>query len=149
MFVFLVWGSYHDYTVEKFLSLSDEEGICEENPKDVTGVFMSDMNGYWAGDAKFEFSKAMYSFQFFHLESSEDSFYQIIEAYLSELDRVGSIMKTKNLAVTVLYWTTWMISSTELEHEVFDSMTNSHYFALTGRMIDIQMATNVVLYSSS
>jgi hypothetical protein len=28
-------------------------------------------------------------------------------------------------------------------------MTNSHYFALTGRMIDMQMATNVVLYSSS
>jgi hypothetical protein len=148
LFVYLAIDGYYDIRREKFLALSQGDGICEEIPKDVTGVFLADSNGNWQGDEGFEFSQALYRFTFFHLETSEDNFHYVIESYLSRLDVLGDLMKTENLATTVLFWTTWMInsgdstfneqSSQSEEGDVrssnsFSDDNNAHYFTLTGK----------------
>jgi hypothetical protein len=119
------------------LSLNHGEGICEEIPKDVTGVFRADTQGNWEGEEGFEFSEALYYFQFFHLETSENKFYQVIDTYLGNLDILSEIMRTENLAITVLYWTTWMMKSGDISFEEdgsnsFSDDSNAHYFSLTG-----------------
>lgn len=135
MFIILVWQSYKEYRTTKNLSLSDNEGICAESPRDVTAVFLADVNGNWEGDQQFEFSKSIYAFHFFHLQTNKENFYRIVEVFLTRLDTVGAFMKTQNLAVTVLFWTTWMLSSSELDAEIFADTPDNFYFALTGRSV--------------
>mmetsp|Transcript_8750 Transcript_8750/g.14891 ORF Transcript_8750/g.14891 Transcript_8750/m.14891 type:complete len:674 (-) Transcript_8750:138-2159(-) len=134
IFIVLVWQSYKEYRTSKFLSLSGNDGVCEDSSRDVTAVFLADVNGNWEGDDQFEYSKAIYAFHFFHLETNEANFHRIVEAFLTRLDKVGVFMKTQNFAVTVLFWTTWMLNSRELDAEVFADTPDNFYFALTGNV---------------
>lgn len=137
--MYLAVDSYGDNLREKFLALSQDEGVCTEIPKDVSGVYYADSDGNWEGDDEFAFSKSLYSFQFFGLATSEDKFYQVIDTCLGYLDAKSEIMRKENFAITVLYWTTWVLNSADIDPSTlvdghpFLEGSNSQFFSLTGQ----------------
>jgi hypothetical protein len=117
--------------------LNDQEAICEEVPLEVSGTFLADNNGNWEGDKEFEYSKAIYSFTFNRLESSESAFADIIDIALDRMGALSELMKRNNLVITILFWTTWEIVSSAEEHDPVEDATfvnddKTHYFSLTG-----------------
>lgn len=132
-FVYSSLRSYNNKRREKFLSLDDQAGICKDIPKDVTGTFRADTYGNWEGEEGFEFSEAIYNFQFFHLETTENNFYQVVDRYLDQLDVLNEVMRTNNFAITVLYWTAWLMRVDG--SEPFSDDYNAHYFSLTGGLL--------------
>ena len=119
------------------------EGICDEVPLEISGTYLADDNGNWEGDKEFEYSRAIYSFDFNRLETSEKGFAGIIDIALNRMDEITEIMKNNNLAITVLFWTSWVFVSstygfeaniTDLQND-FLTDDKTHYFYLTGKLM--------------
>jgi hypothetical protein len=110
-FAWLVQQSFQQISRELFLSLNSDEGICSEVPLEVSGTFLADARGNWEGDKDFEYSSAIYSFDFNGLETSEKGFAAIIDLTLQHMSSINEVMIRSNLALTILYWTTWVFVS--------------------------------------
>jgi hypothetical protein len=110
-FAWLVQQSFQQISRELFLSLNSDEGICSEVPLEVSGTFLADARGNWEGDKDFEYSSAIYSFDFNGLETSEKGFAAIIDLTLQQISSINEVMIRSNLALTILYWTTWVFVS--------------------------------------
>ena len=110
-FAWLVQQSFQQISRELFLSLNSDEGICSEVPLEVSGTFLADARGNWEGDKDFEYSSAIYAFDFNGLETSEKGFAAIIDLTLQQISSINEVMIRSNLAVTILYWTTWVFVS--------------------------------------
>ena len=152
LFVYGLVQNYQEQRADRYLSLDSGDGICEDITKDVSGVYYADVDGNWVGSEDFEYSKAIYVFQFFQLRTSESEFYKAIDSFLNELEPANLLMKQRNLAYTVVYWTAWMFSSRNFldgdgvndEYDddidkvnVFSEDYNSHYFGLSGNVCKI------------
>mmetsp|Transcript_17910 Transcript_17910/g.33677 ORF Transcript_17910/g.33677 Transcript_17910/m.33677 type:complete len:755 (-) Transcript_17910:313-2577(-) len=139
VFIWLVYSSYVSLRGDKYLSLNSDDGVCNEVPLEVTGTYLADRNGYWEGDRHFEYSSALYSFQFNRLETNAAEFTRVIDAALEHLAYFNRIMEKNNLALTILYWTTWTLVSSSVtnvvngtEDQSFIADESTHYFYLTG-----------------
>lgn len=141
VFGWLVYSRYKQINQELFLSLDSEEGICKEVPLEVSGTFLADNAGNWEGHQEFDYTRAIYSFSFNRLESSESEFVDVIDSVLSRVDAITAVMRANNLATTILFWTTWVfVSSAEVEgnssslgkQSSFLNDDKTHFFSLTG-----------------
>lgn len=57
-----------------FISFDDSEGICSEVERPVTGTFYATDSGSWEGDQDFQYSHAVYQFEFNDLRISSNGF---------------------------------------------------------------------------
>ena len=144
MFFYLVFAAYQQFRKVKFLSLSELQGEadCEEVPLPISGVFLADNNGNWEGQNDFDYSRALYGFEFNRLETTESAFVGIIDIALAEVERINKIMMQNNLAVTILFWTMWTFISSNakytndtLRDHSFLNDDKSHYLYLTGNIL--------------
>ena len=135
-----MYTGYHRIHGELFLSLDASKAICDEVPLEVSGTYLADKNGNWEGDKDFVYSNSLYAFQFNRLKSSLSDFAGVIDITMNEINSLSEVMKANNLALTILYWTTWTLVSSIValdmnSTDVANSFLNddkTHYFYLTG-----------------
>ena len=134
-----MYSGYHQILNSQFLALSNENAICEEVPLEITAKFLADNNGNWEGYADFDYSRAIYTFSFNRLRTSESNFANIVDIAMHQVDIITDIMKQNNMALTILYWTTWAFVSTGQNFTGTQLSSyhdnNEHKFYLTGELL--------------
>ena len=147
MFVWLVYIGYNQIHKELFLSLDVGGAICDEVPLEVSGTYLADKNGNWEGDKDFVYSNSLYAFQFNRLKSSLSDFAGVIDITMNEINSLSEVMKANNLALTILYWTTWTLVSSIAALDMNSSDPSStflhgdknHFFYLTGTICETSL----------
>ena len=107
IFALFLWDGYGKAKNEQFLSLSNNAGDCEQEPRTLSGVFYVDTNGYWSGRSDYNPSEAMFSVE---LSNFAHDFrdYQKFTAILTEnMELIATTSVTRNLAGNLLYWMNW------------------------------------------
>ena len=90
-----------------FISLDQSAGECSEVPLSTTGVHSLDSSGHWIGNSLYNPSLAYYSFDMSNFLKNTVGYKSIIADQKAIFATIGSIGKTNNLAINLLYWVTW------------------------------------------
>jgi hypothetical protein len=108
MFVYFVYVNYQGATQQAYISLTTQGGDCQTVPIAITGEYLADYNGNWAGTPQYQESLALYSIDFNNFQISSVSQYEdMMYAFYSDLAMVGNMARKNNLATNLLYWMTY------------------------------------------
>lgn len=124
IFGLFLWDGYGKAKNEQFLSLSNNAGDCEQEPRSIYGVYFIDTNGYWSGKTDYNPSEAMFSIEFSNFEHNFRDYQDFTSLVSSYMETIAATSVDRNLAGNLLYWMNWA--------EVFDDEGNKHRVELTG-----------------
>lgn len=106
LFCFFIYSGYSSGMTQEFMSLQSDAGDCSEVAAPITGSFLADFNGHWESNAKFDYSLAIYRFDFQALTVTTAQFYRVVQYIESKMAAFGSLGKKENLAGNLLLWMT-------------------------------------------
>jgi hypothetical protein len=99
---FFAWA-FVDGLNQTFISLDSTAGNCNTVSKPLTGTYLASNAGAWQGDARFEFSDAVYQFQFNEFTADSAEFKRLITTDFS-LSSIGAFTAENDIATNLLVW---------------------------------------------
>ena len=90
LFVYFTYTSYNANRNTAFISLSTDDGECNEVAISVTGSYLADDNGNWVGTEDFVYSDSPYQLVLnsFHV-AHQDKFKEMMQTFRDSLDYIG------------------------------------------------------------
>jgi hypothetical protein len=108
MFVYFVWDNYEQAVQQPYISITSSGADCNTVPITVTGNYLADYNGNWAGTPAYEESKALYSLSLSNFQvSSPNQYVDMMRSFYTNLAMVGVTAKENNLPTNLVYWMTY------------------------------------------
>ncbi len=109
LFIYFVYNNYSQAVSEAYISLTTDGGDCNTVPISITGTYLADYNGNWAGTPEYEESLALYQLSFSNFEiTSELQYNEMMSNFYTNLVNIGDKAKTYNLAENLIYWMTYV-----------------------------------------
>lgn len=119
---------YESSISQQFMSLESNAGNCESVQSPVTGEFLADANGNWQSNPDFDYTLAIYSFDFQAFSTSLTEYVMAMQNLQSLMNELGRVAMTQNLIGNLMLW---MSFSKNFGSE-FTEATGSLLFTLTG-----------------
>ena len=128
LFVFFIQTGYSSGMTQEFMSLQIDAGDCSEVAAPITGSFLADFNGNWESNAKFDYSLAIYRFDFQALTVNNVQFAEVMEYIQSRMLAFGDMGMRENLAGNLLLWMTMSFGIPTSDSGLLETI---QYFQLT------------------
>ena len=83
--------------------MESNAGECSTVPKQLTGTFLASTDGFWEGQLGFNYTKALYSFEFTNATFQQGDYEQFIQTVQNAVTSAGTYTQLSNLAVNLMY----------------------------------------------
>lgn len=105
VFIYFVVENYTNTINQRYIALNTEGGECNEVPIVLSGTYLADTAGNWAGSPDFVYSKAAYSLTLSNFEAeSHEEYVRMMDTFHKSLVVIGNKAKSENLIYTLLQW---------------------------------------------
>lgn len=106
-FLYFTYIGYTALRTQKTLSLDDNSGICRLVGKEVSGVYVGDEFGHWAGVSSFKDEYGLYRLELNNFKDGKEEYQKIMRYFKQLLREVGRGARNRSLASNLVYWMTW------------------------------------------
>jgi hypothetical protein len=96
-------AGYESGVTSQFVSIDSNAGDCQQVPVALTGTYIADSSGYWAGKENFTYNLALYEFSFVNFVATTQEYASIIGQLAALLEYQSQVMLTSDLAVNLIY----------------------------------------------
>ena len=109
-FIYFTYAGISGAMGVKFISLTGSNSVqeCSTVPAVVTGTFTADKWGRWNTDPYYSANSAIYLLEFEATEVSQEQYESIMSGFGASLSTLGARMADRDLAWSLLAWTTTM-----------------------------------------
>lgn len=108
---------YTQGMTQKFISITNDTGICEPVERSITGDFWGDTNGNWAGSADFSASLALYELILTDAKFSPTTYQTVMLMSYAALLRLGEAGKKQDLAANIAVLISWQMICRDVEDQ--------------------------------
>jgi hypothetical protein len=137
-FMYFTYIGYIDLTTQPYLSLDKYSGDCTAVTKQVSGVFVGDAQGYWAGVSAFSDEYGLYRLELNNFAHDLPDYYEFMHDFGHELYEIGAGAEERILSDNLVYWMTW-------QPFIIDG-SNVHKFGMNRCVVHIYVYMYICIY---
>ena len=109
LFTYFVYQGYQSGINAKYISLDITSGVCTSVIKSVSGAYIADASGNWAGSSDFLYSRGIYDLNLVDASITETQYNEIMALAFQQTNGLGNLSKTLDLAMNLLIYVSWQL----------------------------------------
>lgn len=113
IFAYFIYFLYLENTATEFVAIEAGSNSCSEVERPLDGTFLATSSGVWEGASSFHYSNAPIQFKARELSATPAHFSNIFAEEKAHLEEINTIFENNNLAMNILYWTSYRRSVVE------------------------------------
>ena len=107
VFTYFMYSVYEQGVQQQFISITPSSGNCNEIPKSVSGSYIADENGSWAGSSNFDPSEGIYVIGFTDAHLTFPEYEQSMQLAQTQMQLLSAGSVSQNLATNLLLYMSW------------------------------------------
>jgi hypothetical protein len=111
LMVVFIDQSYEAAITQPYVSLQSGS-LCTKVPLLLSGDYQGDANGNWMGTVDYKFVYSKYEISLSYFDQGFSQFQDGMKYFYTELQNVGTLGQTQDLATNLIYWMNYYLSIT-------------------------------------